>query len=321
MKKLNKKKIRWIIREMEKGEMSVYKIAKIQKITPRHARRIYKTYLDTEEYPYPKPSGRKPKRITEEEKYIVSEIRKVHPLCAVLLEKLLDDKEIHLPHNRIHKILKNLNLAKNEPKKQKRRKYIRYERRHSNSLWHTDYAEDKSENKHFIPYEDDASRFIVGYGLFQNATAENSSKTLSEAVNRYIKPKQVMSDHGVQFTTNERNGCPNPKPNEFEKKLIELGIQQVLARVNHPQSNGKVERFIQTIRKLKNHFGSYEMALHYYNFKRPHMSLNLDICETPFQAYIRKMPPVIRSRFIQENIELVTKYAPQYLPDTGKKSK
>jgi hypothetical protein len=32
MKKLNQRKIRWICREMEKGELSICRIAKIQKI-------------------------------------------------------------------------------------------------------------------------------------------------------------------------------------------------------------------------------------------------------------------------------------------------
>ncbi|MBI2632608.1 hypothetical protein HYW75_06390 [Candidatus Pacearchaeota archaeon] len=33
MKKLNKKKIKWIVKEVEKREMGVYAIAKVQKIT------------------------------------------------------------------------------------------------------------------------------------------------------------------------------------------------------------------------------------------------------------------------------------------------
>jgi hypothetical protein len=35
MKKLNKRKVRWILREAEKGELSIYQIAKIQKISKK----------------------------------------------------------------------------------------------------------------------------------------------------------------------------------------------------------------------------------------------------------------------------------------------
>jgi hypothetical protein len=41
MRKLNKKKVRWIVREMKKGELSVYRIAKQQNITPQWVRKIY----------------------------------------------------------------------------------------------------------------------------------------------------------------------------------------------------------------------------------------------------------------------------------------
>ncbi|HEC93314.1 MAG TPA: IS481 family transposase, partial [Candidatus Atribacteria bacterium] len=59
MRKLNQRKIRWIIREMEKGERSVYRIAKLQNVTPRWVRELYRRYTETGEYPYPNKPGRK----------------------------------------------------------------------------------------------------------------------------------------------------------------------------------------------------------------------------------------------------------------------
>jgi len=35
MRKLNKRKVKWIVREMDKEERSVYRIAKIMDITPQ----------------------------------------------------------------------------------------------------------------------------------------------------------------------------------------------------------------------------------------------------------------------------------------------
>jgi putative transposase len=133
MRKLNQRKIRWIVREMEKGERSVYRIAKIQGITPRWVREIYNTYKATGEYLYPCKAGRKSSPISFNDRQLILETRKKHPLAgAVALEKILDTQGVHIPHNRIHHILKEEGLAKEEPKKQRRRKWIRYERRYTN---------------------------------------------------------------------------------------------------------------------------------------------------------------------------------------------
>lgn len=40
MTKLNKRKIDWIVRELERGELSIRQIAKVQKISPRRVRQL-----------------------------------------------------------------------------------------------------------------------------------------------------------------------------------------------------------------------------------------------------------------------------------------
>lgn len=44
MKKLNQRKINWIVREMKRQELTVCRIARQQNITPRHARRVFEKY-------------------------------------------------------------------------------------------------------------------------------------------------------------------------------------------------------------------------------------------------------------------------------------
>jgi len=287
MKKLNQKKIRWIIREIDKEQRSVYRIAKTMDITPQWAREIHRVFYKTYQYPYPKKPGRKPKPVTNTEKQIVLEIRKYHPLAAVTLEKILTEQGIHIGHNRIHRILKEEGLAKDEPHKQRRRTWVRYERRYTNSLWHADWFEEPHEQ--IILFEDDASRFITGYGAFTNANMENSNQVLNQAIRSYGIPKQMMTDHGTQFTSLSRESCPNPQQNEFQQLLKQLGITHIKARVKHPQSNGKVERAGQTIEQLRKHFQSWETTVNYYNFKRPHSSLENGHLRTPYQAFQDKM--------------------------------
>lgn len=216
--------------------------------------------MKTGRYLYPKKPGRMPRPISEEERRIVLKVRNQHPLSAVTLEKILDEQGTHVGHNRIHKILKEEGLVKEEPNKQKRRKWIRYERRYSNSLWHADWFENQEEQ--IILLEDDASRFITGCGVFRNATSKNSIKILEQAIKVYGVPKQLMTDHGTQFTSLPRENCIDPKPNEFQQTLMRNGIKHIKARVKHPQSNGKVERAGQTI-----HF-HFDISINFYLIKR-----------------------------------------------------
>ena len=103
-----------------------------------------------------------------------------------------------------------------------------------------------------------------------------------------------------------------------EKKLVELGIRQILARVKHPQTNGKMERFHEEIQRKLHRFeaSSYSDAvrnagsghagdpfhteppkpalgrlMEWYNYGRAHTSLNCGNRETPAQAFMRKMAP------------------------------
>ena len=287
MKKLNQQKIRWIITQIDKGTRSTYRIAKTQQITPRWARELHQRFHKIHQYPYPKKSGRKPKPVSEEEKKIVLETRQQHPLSAVTLEKILNEQGIHIGHNRIHKILKQEGLAKDEPHKQRRRKWVRYERRYSNSLWHADWFEEQQEQ--IILFEDDASRLITGYGVFYKANMENTNQVLNQAINNYGTPKQMMTDHGTQFTTLPRETCPDPQQNMFQQLLKQYGIIHIKARVKHPQSNGKVERAGQTIQQLRKHFTNWDETVYYYNFKRPHSSLENEHLRTPHQAFFDKM--------------------------------
>ena len=287
MRKLNQRKVRWIIKEVNSQERSIYRIAKTQDITPQWTRELYQRYQESAQYPYPKKPGRKPSPITLKEKRIVLEIYHSHPLAAVTLEKILAEQNMYIGHNRIHRILKDEGLVKDEPHKQRRRTWIRYERRYSNSLWHADWFEEPHEQ--IILFEDDASRFITGFGVFSNATAENSNHVLRQAITTYGRPKQMMTDHGTQFTSLPKITCPDPRQNMFQQFLKQQGILHIKARVKHPQSNGKVERAGQTIEQLRRHFPSWDDTVYYYNFRRPHSSLENEHLRTPFQAFQDKM--------------------------------
>lgn len=56
---------------------------------------------------------------------------------AVFLKKIIDVDGIYMPHNTIYGILWSKGLTEEPPKKRKRRKWIKFGKAYSNSIWHT----------------------------------------------------------------------------------------------------------------------------------------------------------------------------------------
>jgi len=284
MKKLNKRKIKWIVRESERREQGFYSIGKQQKITARHARRVAKKYKNDKD-PVLKKCGRKPIEITEEERSLVIKTYKEYFASATMIEQILDEKGVHINHNRIHRILLSAGLAKENIQKKKKRKYKCYERKHSLSLAHTDWFEYK--RKKVILFEDDASRFILAYGEFSSANKKNSIAVFRKSL-RYGIYKQLHSDNGSVFRANEQEGKKSGEA-DFQKEVKQHEIKQIFARVRYPQGNGKLERLNGTIKQLWKQLGSLDRAIEHYNYKRPHSGLTNGKLRTPYQAFQEKM--------------------------------
>ena len=58
--------------------------------------------------------------------------------------------------------------------------------------------------------------------------------------------------------------------------------------MQHPQTNGKIERFFQTVEEKLPRFKSLDDLIEWYNMRTPHMSLNLDVIETPYKVLFEK---------------------------------
>jgi len=75
---------------------------------------------------------------------------------------------------------------------------------------------------------------------------------------------------------------------EFEKYLQACGIKHIVAGTQHPQTNGKIERFFLTVTSQIGHHSSMDGLVEWYNTSRPHMSLNLS---TPEEAFWHRLTP------------------------------
>ena len=172
-------------------------------------------------------------------------------------------------------------------KKIKRGNWVRYERKHSNSMWHMDWTP-LDNGKWFITAEDDASRKIVSWGEFDNATSEHSVEVLDRGIKLWGRPRGILTGHDIQFYAVKIESREQWET-VFQKYLREQGINHILGRVNHPQTNGKEERSFGTIKAKRHEFDTMDALIHWYNEIRPHMSLDFDNLETPSQTFIRKM--------------------------------
>ncbi len=285
MKKLKPWELLEIINDRIGGK-SAYRIAKRHKISARWVRHLAATFRKTGKVPHLMPCGRRQKPITGDEVQKVKDAYGIYHSCAVRLEDCLDEfMGLHMPHNRIHRIMRSLKLAKRHVKKSRRRKWVRFERYKSNSLWHIDWSQLGRE--WLITIEDDASRFIVGYGVFDSANMENSIMVMERAIAAYGAPTALLSGHDTQFCGIVQKDVKK-NPSQFQQFLAKHKVRHILGRINHPQTNGKLERLFGTLKSKIKEFGSLEECIYWYNNVRPHMSLK-DGLETPAQAYLRKM--------------------------------
>jgi putative transposase len=299
MSKLDESKVRYILRKSRNGT-GTGTIAKEMNVSARWIRKLCARYrnVDLKEVAYPMRMGRRPNgMLGRREESAVLTYRQAAHLGATELEGIIEEATgIRIPHNTIHDILKSEGMANSESKKGGKRRWVRYERTYSNSMWHTDYKQ-LDGGRWFLCYEDDASRFVTGYGVFEGATTDNALKVLDGAIARHGKPASILTDHGSQFYANEAEARKRGE-SEFEKRLVELDIRHILARVKHPQTNGKLERIHGEIQRKLPEFEAIlmrtsepiDLFMKWYNYERPHMSLDYDRLETPWEAFQRKMP-------------------------------
>ena len=231
-----------------------------------------------------KKGGRPKRPITEQEKAIVKETYAKYRVSASTLEKLIKrDYALHIPHNHIHRIMIMLELAKPKGKKDVRKKnWIRYERRHSLTAVHIDWHYDPITKKWIFAVIDDASRYLLAYLEVGSATTDASIEGMKQAL-KHGKIKQCISDHGTQFI--KQKGMKST----FKKYLKTEGIKQILCRIKHPQSNGKVEKWFDLYKNHRHAFDDDQTFIKWYNEIRPHRSLRFEELETPHLAFIRKM--------------------------------
>jgi putative transposase len=282
MYKLSFEKRVWIVKQVLKG-LSTNRIASSQSVTRMTVSRLIRTY---NEYGWEglkdHKTGRSETQLNQNAEIIIFDLRKRFGYGACRIEHLLKQKGFAISHRQIEKLLLRNGLVIPNIKKQKPRKWVRYELPNPNDLWHTDWSYDPYTQKQLSVYIDDRTRLITSFGIFTNANAENTVALLKSGIANCGKPKCVMTDHGTQYYACHPNAIQSNT--QFRIALDVLGIKHYVARVNRPQTNGKVERFFLSYKTeyATGTFASVTDYIKHYNEARPHMSLGY---RTPRQVW------------------------------------
>lgn len=271
-------------------------------ISQRRVEQLVKAYRDTGEVPALKTPGRKPyaNNPTNLRDEILRVKAKLRCGASGIGDYLRTVRGIKIDNNRIHNLLLEEGMAKEEPNKKGRKKpWIRYERQHSLSAGHMDWHQ-HHDGRWVCVVLDDASRMILSGGEFENRSADAAVALLQEVLDKYghvRRLREVITDHGSEFYANKRDkkGHANHR---FEQYCKKEGIKHILCKYNHPQSNGKVEKWFDLYKRHRDAFATFEEFIHWYNCVRPHMSLDRKTLETPEKALWKKLPGFILGNFM-----------------------
>jgi len=267
----------WIIKQKKIGKLTASQIAMSQGISRRYVQKIWVTYH--KEGLKEKPLGRPEEELPLETKDRIINLRKQgHGIRRI--EGLLKLKGVSVSHNKIHRLLTKLNMVTPEPKKGRRKNYIRWERKHSNSLWQTDFCWIERLECWLCGWLDDHSRFVPVLDYLTEATSDNVIELFEKAAKKHGYPRQTLSDRGSQFYPNLGETC------RFLEHMKSKGVHHIFASIKKPTTCGKLERFWGTHNKERWNFSSLRKFINHYNYKRPHMSLDY---LTPHEVYMRDM--------------------------------
>jgi transposase InsO family protein len=193
----------------------------------------------------------------------------------------------------IRRILHQAGLITDEPKKRPKSSYTRFQADLPNECWQSDithwYLTDGTRVE-ILDFIDDHSRYLLSITARTAFTGAGVATELQHLIDAYGPPASTLTDNGLVFTT--RLARHKGGKGGFEKLLDAHHIKQKNGKPGHPQTQGKIERFHQTLKRwlsarpkpattgdLQNQLDQFRT---WYNTGRPHRAIDR---HTPEQAY------------------------------------
>jgi transposase InsO family protein len=190
----------------------------------------------------------------------------------------------------IRRILHQAGLITPQPRKRPKSSYIRFQADQPNELWQSDFMHWRladGTDTEILNWLDDHSRYLLSATVHTPVTGDDVVTAFLDVVQRHGPPAATLTDNGSVYTSRFTGGR-----NAFEYLLPVLGVRQKNGSPGHPQTQGKIERFHQTLqrwltaRPLATSSPQLQRQLdefrQHYNEQRPHRALDR---HTPGHAY------------------------------------
>jgi transposase InsO family protein len=195
----------------------------------------------------------------------------------------------------VSRYLARAGLVTPEPRKRPRSSYLRFAAQLPSQCWQSDFTHyplADGTGTEILTWLDDHSRYALRITSHHRVTGPIVVGQFRAAVAAHGAPASTLTDNGMVFTTRFSGGQGGR--NGLETELRRRGVTQKNGRPNHPQTQGKVERFQQTMKKwlaaqspqpatLAQLQALLDTFTAYYNHQRPHRSLPRQA--TPATAY------------------------------------
>jgi transposase InsO family protein len=190
----------------------------------------------------------------------------------------------------IRRILHQAGLIEPEPRKRPRSSYLRFEMAQPNEMWQSDFIHwplADGTSVEVLNWLDDHSHYLLSATAHRPVTGDEVVGVFLGLIEQYGPPAATLTDNGSVYTSRFTGGR-----NAFEYVLPLLGIRQKNGSPGHPQTQGKTERFHQTLqrwlrarppaRTLTELQHQLDEFRGHYNEHRPHRALQR---RTPGEAY------------------------------------
>jgi transposase InsO family protein len=185
----------------------------------------------------------------------------------------------------INRILVRAGVVVPDPSKRPKSSYVRFEAEMPNECWQSDFTHYRladGTDVEILTWLDDCSRYVLSVTAHSRVTGPVVLATFRKTVAAHGIPASTLTDNGMVFTTRFAGGKGGR--NHLEAELRALHVTQKNGHPNHPQTQGKVERFQQTLKKwlraqpvqpatISQLQTLLEVFVAEYNQHRPHRSL------------------------------------------------
>jgi len=242
-------------------------------------------------------------RITpNEERRVLAVAREYPELSSRQLSAWITDNEgFAVSESTVYRILRREGLVKRQETEIEAAKEYHTKTTRPHQMWATDASYFKVVGwgyYYLVTVMDDYSRFILGWKLQKDMSADSLIEVVQEAVDvtgmtdvPVENRTRLLSDNGSGYVSRA-----------FRDYLNLVGIRHILSAPFHPQTNGKVERYQQSLKRVVNQL-PYELPsqlekaiadfVDYYNYRRYHKALG-DV--TPADVLYGRREEIIKRR-------------------------